>query len=1700
MDKQYDTVICEGNSVNLSAGGAISYEWTPHAGLDDPFSPNPTATPTNTTTYYLTGYGEACNIIYNGDFSGGYDGFSTAYTYDPDLHPEGNFYIGDNPNDYHSNFAACGDHTTGTGDMMVINGSPVANEEIWCQDIVVLPNTDYVFSTWLTSVHPSNPAILQFSINGSLLGSPFPATATTCDWNQFYATWNSGANTNITICIVNQNTIATGNDFAIDDIYFSPICPSVNADSVKITVNPNPTPVLPVNTAACIHDLPFTIDVGNGYADYAWNTAETTQAIDVNTTGNYSVTVTDGNGCTNETSTSFVVNPVPDVTTVVSSNYSGQDISCFGLTDGSAEVQHNSGTPPYFYLWDVAAGAQTTQEATNLGAGTYFVTITDSNGCTIDNNITLVEPPQLDATTSVTSDYNGENISCNGFTDGSAEVNPTDGTPPYTYLWDAAAGNQTTQEATNLGAGTYFVTVTDDNGCTIERSITLVDPTQLDATTSVTSDYNGEDISCNGFTDGSAEVIPTEGTPPYTYLWDAAAGNQTTQEATNLGAGTYSVTVTDDNGCTIERNITLVEPPQLDATTSVTSDYNGEDISCNGFTDGSAEVNPTDGTPPYTYLWDAAAGNQTTQEATNLGAGTYFVTVTDDNGCTIERSITLVDPTQLDATTSVTSDYNGEDISCNGFTDGSAEVIPTEGTPPYTYLWDAAAGNQTTQEATNLGAGTYFVTVTDDNGCTIERNITLVEPPQLDAITSVTSDYNGENISCNGFTDGSAEVLPTDGTGPYTYLWDAAAGNQTTQEATNLGAGTYSVTVTDDNGCTIERNITLVEPPQLDAITSVTSDYNGEDISCNGFTDGSAEVLPTDGTPPYTYLWDAAAGNQTTQEATNLGAGIYFVTVTDDNGCTIERSITLVDPTQLDATTSVTSDYNGEDISCNGFTDGSAEVVPTDGTAPYTYLWDAAAGNQTTQEAINLGAGTYFVIVTDINGCSVTRDVTLSEPTQLDATISVTSDFNGEDISCNGFTDGSAEVNPTDGTPPYTYLWDAAAGNQTTQEATNLGAGTYFVTVTDDNGCTIERSITLVDPTQLDATTTVTSNYNGEDISCNGFTDGSAEVLPTDGTPPYTYLWDAAAGNQTTQEATNLGAGNYFVTVTDNNGCTIERSIVVSQPAQLNASVNVSSNYHGQHISCNGLSDGSALVSPINGTAPYNYQWDASTGNQISQEANNLSAGNYNVTITDINGCSISRNITLNEPTVLTVNTSSVDVVCGSSLGSVTAHPSGATPGYNYLWSNGIQNQTATGLIVGNYLVTVTDINGCTTIASSSVEPFGNLNITFTLQEPVSCYSYTDAVLLSHVSNGVPQFEYIWSNGDNQSSITNVGEGNYTLTVNDSWGCYGVNNFYIDQPTEIVLNYATNDVLCYGDSNGSATVLAAGGFPPYSYDWINGNNSNMVTDLSAGIYPVSVTDSRACTVVGEAVIQQPDRLTASFQIDSINCFGETGAIKANVAGGTSPYSYLWTSGVYNSSEQLIVNIPEAVYYLNIVDNNSCEFDTLVNMPQPEPLTATYVFDRPSCIGNWDGAIEVILSGGTAPYYSNLGISVDYHIYLDGLYEGLYEFDITDYRGCELYVGPVELIDIQVECLTIPNAFTPNGDGVNDTWQIENIHMYPGAQIQIFNRWGQLLWMGSPSTEWDGTYNNKPVPTGTFIYVINLYNGEEPRIGNVTVVY
>jgi len=1070
------------------------------------------------------------------------------------------------------------------------------------------------------------------------------------------------------------------------------------------------------------------------------------------------------------------------------------------------------------------------------------------------------------------------------------------------------------------------------------------------------------------------------------------------------------------------------------------------------------------------------------------------------NGCSIVRDITLIEPPQLDATTSVTSDYNGQDISCNGFTDGSAIAQPFDGTGPYTYQWDANAGNQTTQEALNLGAGTYYVTITDVNGCSIVRDITLIEPPQLDATTAVTSDYNGQQISCAGAADAIIITYPIDGTSPYVYQWGATAGNQTTQTAVNIAAGTHFVTITDVNGCSIVRNISVVEPSALSATTAVTSNYNGQHISCFGASDGSALVTASNATPPYIYQWGASAGNQNTAQAFNLPAGIHSVTVTDINGCSVERTVTLVSPIALEASVTVTSNYNGQHVSCYGSENGSALVSPSFGTAPYFYLWDANAGSQTTQVAQNLGAGTYYVTVTDNNGCSVFSSVTLNNPPQLNVQLSVISDYNGQDISCAGYSNGIAQAEASGGTSPYGYQWDAAAGNQLNPTATGLVAGTYTVTVTDLNNCTISQVITLTEPLSLTAASSVVSDYNGQDISCYGAADGSVEVVVGQGTAPYSYLWGANTGYQTTPQVDGLPAGNYLVTITDINGCTISSGIVLTQPQQLAAPLSISSNYNGFAISCYGAFDGSVMANPVHGTPPYFYQWGVNTGSQTTQEAVDIPAGTYVVTVTDVNGCSLSNMITITQPTEITLLTNSQPVICGASLGTATVIANGGASGYTYLWSDGSSGASAPGLPVGEHVVVVTDQNGCSATTNANVGLIGNLGVNFTQLAAVVCYGGTEAILAASAVNGVPAYSFNWSNGESGSTLFDIGAGLYSVTVTDSWGCSGMSTHLITEPSQIVMNYMTSNVSCYGSTDGSATIVTTGGAAPYNIVWGNGASGASASGLAAGTYQVSVTDANTCMMIGQVNITQPEELLIGIVIDSIDCFGMRGAIASVVSGGTGPYNYQWLGPNVNSTQSGIINLAEGVYMLTVTDSHGCSANTMVMLPQPARLTGTYVYDNPSCIGNFDGSITVVLSGGTAPYSSYPGVVDDNRVYLDGLYEGQYQLEITDRNGCELSMGPIVLTDTDAECLRIPIAFSPNGDGSNDTWEITNIELYPGAEINVYNRWGQKLWTGDPSVQWDGTFEGKPLPTGTYLYVIILHNGHKDRVGNVTILY
>ncbi|NJN77566.1 MAG: hypothetical protein HC803_03945 [Saprospiraceae bacterium] len=769
--------------------------------------------------------------------------------------------------------------------------------------------------------------------------------------------------------------------------------------------------------------------------------------------------------------------------TLAASLVSTTNVSCNGGTNGTITVTASGGTAPYTYQRGTQP-AQNSPNFTGLAAGTYTIAVTDFNGCLINVPATLTQPTAITFTTTSTQP------DCNGGSNGTATITATGGTPgtapnQYTYLWGAAAANQTTATATGLAAGTYNFTVTDGNSCTQTGSVTVTQPTLMVLTQQTTN------VSCNAAMDGTATVTATGGTTPYTYLWSSG---QMTAAISGLNGGNYTVTVTDSKGCTQNITATVTEATAIVVTTSMTQ------ATCNGLANGTATVSATGGTPganpnQYTYLWSASANNQTTATATALNTGLHSVTVTDAAGCTKVGTITVTAPSSMTLTmTSVPS------TSCSYSTDGSATVTVSGGAGGYTYQWSAGTAPTNTSSITGLSTGTTYVTVTDVNGCSDVDSVSINGPQPVIANPTATA------ISCNGANDGTITLAPTGGTGTLSYAWSNSV---TTQNIGSLSAGTYTVTITDANGCVFNASAIITEPTLLQASATMTP------VSCFGGINGTATATATGGTTPYTYLWSSGA---TTATANALTAGTYTVTVTGGAGCTANTSIVVTQPT-----TAVTSTISGTNLTCNGNASGTATVVPSGGTpgaAPnqYTYLWGASANNQTTATATALPAGTHSVTVTDGNGCTTTNSVTITQPVILAGVAT------GTPATCFGAATGTASIAPTGGTQgtapnQYTYAWGANANNQTTATATGLVAGTYIVTVTDANGCTHTSGFQVLQPTAIGTTISMTP------VLCNGGSTGTTTVTATGGTAPYTYLWGASANNQTTATATALPAG-----------------------------------------------------------------------------------------------------------------------------------------------------------------------------------------------------------------------------------------------------------------------------------------------------------------------------------------------------------------------------------------------------------------------------------------------------------------------------------------------------------------------------------------------------------------------------------------------
>ncbi len=598
-------------------------------------------------------------------------------------------------------------------------------------------------------------------------------------------------------------------------------------------------------------------------------------------------------------------------------------------------------------------------------------------------------------------------------------------------------------------------------------------------------------------------------------------------------------------------------------------------VLCNGQCTGTASVTASGGTSPYTYAWLPSGG--TAASASSLCANNYTCTITDNVGATVTQSFAITQPTAVTATQSQTN------LSCNAICNGTAAVVASGGTPGYTYAWLPSGGN--TANANSLCNGNYTCTITDANSCPITKTFSITQPTPISASATATS------TGCSANT-GSTTVTASGGTGILSYSWSPSGGTNAT--ANNLSAGVYTVTVTDANGCTqtANANVTSTGGPTVGVQSTI-------DVTCFGGTNGSGTISAS-GNGPFTYMWLPSGGNAAT--AINLGSGTYSITVTDAGGCVSIQTLTITSPTQLLTTPTSTP------ATC-GNTNGTADAVTSGGTGPYTYLWSNSASSAT---LTNIAGGTYSVTVTDANGCTAVGTIVVGNTGA--PVVAVSSAVN---VLCFGESTGSAGVNASAGSPPYTYSWSPIGGNAA--NASNLTAGTYTVSVTGSDGCIQTQTLTLTQPPTAVQSTSATVPENCSDG------DGIASATASGGTPGYTYLWSNSSSNDTIN---SLSAGSYSVIVTDANGCTTSSTVVVTSTGTATANAGAT------------VTIIAGQSTQLNGAGGVTYNWSPATGLSCTSCQNPIASPTittiYTLTVTDANGCSATDTVTI-----------FVDIVCG---------------------------------------------------------------------------------------------------------------------------------------------------------------------------------------------------------------------------------------------------------------------------------------------------------------------------------------------------------------------------------------------------------------------------------------------------------------------
>jgi gliding motility-associated-like protein len=1130
----------------------------------------------------------------------------------------------------------------------------------------------------------------------------------------------------------------------------------------------------------------------------------------------------------------------------------------------------NAGNPPFTFSWSDGSFGNSLTVCPSANQ-VISLTVTDAAGNTdTDTALVAIAAEPI---------FNGlaSNPLCNGSANGSISVNPQ-GNGPFNLSW---FNGSLQQSVSNLAAGTYAINVTDHFGCSFDTVFQLTQPNIITATLSSTQ------ASC-GQANGQIQINNTTGgTGPYTYSLDGGAA-QASSTFTNVAAGNHSVLILDANACSISLpiNVAIANAPNsmaLEISSSTCSAPNGS-VQLTQINGGVSPYSVQFGSQNYTFTGTAINFPQ-------LAAGLYSISIADANGCLLDTTISLQSangPSALNvANTNSTCNQNNGAISINGVTGGLA---------PFVYSFNSGSYSAV-QAWTSLAAGIYIVSVMDANSCVYDTSISIIAQPSIASSVAITS-----TIACFGGNEGEASLTISQGAAPFSIQW---SNGSTSTTISNLQAGTYSVQVSDANGCTENHSVSLSQPEQLSAMATTQA------ALCGNPNGSIAIVDVVGGTPQYSYSLDA--GNwQSSSNFAGLAAGSHSIQVRDANGCLINQTLTINSTTYPSNIQTVV-----EDATC-GMGNGSVILTGIDGgVAPYTISFNnqpsipyAGSGDI---EFSSLSDGTHAVSISDANGCNLD---TLLALTMIPGPQSIALTLSPE--TCNE-ANATLQVNQVSGgTPQYFYSFNYA--DYSTETSWNgLNAGLYPLLVRDQNNCILDTIVEIHAMAMLETEAIVQRN-----VSCYGGSNGMAFISVSEGAAPFSFAWSNGIQSSV---ANNLQSGSYTVTITDGNGCINSQTVLITQPDSLDFSTTLT------HPVCE-LNNGSiTVINPSGGTGAYQFALNTIPfGNAVLFE--NLSAGTYTIRLRDSLNCEASTDVTLVMPSFPTLAVlSGSDATCGLANGSiyVEAIDGGIAP-FEYALNQGVYAAiNAVPFILnnldgGSYALTIRDANGCLiTVNQNLVQHPGPTQMQIETASAV-CGIGNGSASIVGVSGGTAPYQYSFNDGSFGETATfdMLEPESYSLAVRDANGCLIDSTLSITAEENVAANaFIIQPISCFNGQDGALQVNAISGAAPFEVSWNSGQNSNVIDSLSAGTYAVQVTDANGCTVTESIALVQPAQVNITVDGPAEVCEGSPVTLVAQAWGGTGHLSINWPQ--FNHVEEVLNVIPTASenYLARVDDENGC---------------------------------------------------------------------------------------------------------------------------------------------------------------------------------